>query len=610
MVAQFNINQEYIYKMVILGIHDGHGASAALLIDGKLVAAIAEDRPTRQTTRSGFPFRSIEQCLALGGITAQDVDHVALATFALPPKYFLVPRETFSIADFWREQNEFWGPRIRGEGKPAYLDVFKDRIARDRFIYDDSLFENEEDTKGMLEARLRHLEAFFGLTRAQISVHDHHTCHAYYSFMIHPQRLEKDLLVHTMDGAGDGANGTVWKAKRGEPLIELSRSSMCNIGRMYRYATLLLGMKQFEHAFKTMGMAPYANPKYGKAAYDVYAETLQVDGLGFKYKVKPADNFFHFKEKLEGMRFDGIAWGIQTRTEELLSEWILNGVHASGYKDVALSGGVAMNIKANKVIWELDEVDSLFVPPGAGDESLCIGAAVKAAADNPQCGAERIDRMEPFDTPYLGPSFTAEEVKRRLDDITLPEGCSVRRSSDDELAGILASGEVISRFCGRAEFGQRALGNRSILADPRPRKVVQTINEMIKQRDFWMPFASSVLAERADDYIINPKKISGRFMTIAFDSTAAGAQAMPGALHPYDGTSRPHIVEKSINPGYHSLISAFEKKSGVGALLNTSFNLHGEPIVATPEDAISTFARSGLQHVLIEGWLVSKPKTA
>ncbi len=131
---------------------------------------------------------------------------------------------------------------------------------------------------------------------------------------------------------------------------------------------------------------------------------------------------------------------------------------------------------------------------------------------------------------------------------------------------------------------------------------------MIKQRDFWMPFASSVLAERAHDYVVNPKNLDGSFMTLAFDSTPEGREAMPGALHPYDATSRPHIVHKEVNPGYHALISAFEKRTGVGALLNTSFNLHGEPIVATPEDAVSTFARSGLQHVLIEGWLVSKPK--
>ncbi len=442
--------------MIILGINDGHGAGAALLVDGKLVAAVSEDRPTRQTTRSGFPFLSIQQCLAIGGITAKDVDHFALSTLALPPKYFKVPRETFSIADFWREQNEFWGPIFRGEKKPAYLDVFKDKIDKERLIYDEELIKDENDTKGMLEARLRHLESYFGITRDKISVHDHHTCHAYYTFMVHPRRLQKDLIVYTMDGGGDGANGTVWQARHGEKLSQINRSNQCNIGRMYRYATLLLGMKQFEHAFKTMGMAPYANPKYGKSAYDVYADTLQVDGLDFTYKTKPPEHFFYFKKKLEGMRFDGIAWGIQTRTEELISEWVSNGVKSTGIRDVALSGGVSMNIKANKVIWELSEVDSLFVPPGAGDESICIGAAVKAAIDRPQCDGERIDRMEPFDSVYLGPSFDQQEVKRRLDGMELPAGCTVRRVDEDDVAAILESGDVISRLTdGRSSVSGR-----------------------------------------------------------------------------------------------------------------------------------------------------------
>ncbi|MBF0191486.1 MAG: carbamoyltransferase [Magnetococcales bacterium] len=592
--------------MVILGIHDGHGASAALLVDGRLVAAMSEDRPTRLSTRSGFPFHSVERVLALAGLTMRDVDHIALSTLRLPPKYFFVPRENFSIADFWREQTHYWKPRLDGTGTPAYLEVFADRIDPARRIYDESLIAHEDDAEGMLKARLKHLQAYSGLPAERISVHDHHTCHAWYAYMTHPNR-DRDLLVFTTDGGGDGANGTVWEGRDRGALRLLHRDAKCNIGRIYRYATLLLGMKQFEHAFKTMGLAPYANEKYGRIAYDVYAGTLQNHGLGFSYTTQPSDHFFWFKERLEGVRFDGIAWGVQRRTEELLSRWVQNGVGATGIGDVVMSGGVAMNIKANKVIWELPDVTSLFVPPGAGDESLAVGAACIAAAAHPTLEAEQVEHLRPFTTPYLGEDFTDQQALRAIETGGIPEGSRVRQAGAGEVAELLAQGEVVARCAGRWEFGPRALGNRSILADPRNPHVVRQINEIIKQRDFWMPFASSVLEERADDYFINPKGLDARYMTLAFDSTPLGRKEMISGLHPYDHTSRPHVVSRAVNPDYHALISAFQERTGVGTVLNTSFNLHGEPMVAGPEDAVSTWVRSGLSHVWIGSWLVSKP---
>ncbi|MEO5347027.1 MAG: hypothetical protein H7834_11705 [Magnetococcus sp. YQC-9] len=591
--------------MIILGIHDGHGASAALLVDGKLVAAMSEDRPTRQTTRSGFPFRSVEEVLRLAGLTMREVDHIALASRKLPPKYFFVPRESFSIADFWREQTHFWKPRIEKSGKPLYTEVFAHRLDPSRRIYDETLIAHEEDCEGMLKARLKHLLAYSGLPAERVSVHDHHSCHAWYAYLARAERPE-NCLVFTTDGGGDGFNGTVWEGRDRGPLRELHRDSRCNIGRIYRYATLLLGMKQFEHAFKTMGLAPYANEKYGRLAYEVYASTLQNHGLGFSYATEPPDHFFWFKERLEGIRFDGIAWGVQRRTEELLSRWVRNGVATTGITDVVLSGGVAMNIKANKVIWELPEVTSHFVPPGSGDESLSMGAAFMAATSHPTVAAERVESMAPFDTPYLGATFSDEEAEQAIATGGIPEGCQVRRAGVDEVADLLSRGEVVARCAGRWEFGPRALGNRSILADPRDARVVREINEMIKQRDFWMPFASSVLAERADDYFFNPKRLDARYMTLAFDSTPLGRREMISGLHPYDFTSRPHVVFAEVNPEYHDLIAAFQARTGVGALLNTSFNLHGEPMVAGPADAVSTFVRSGLRHVWIGSWLVSK----
>ena len=593
--------------MIILGVNDGHNASAALLVDGELISAISEDRPSRQSTRSGFPFGAIEQCLKLGGIKKSDVDHLAISTLGLPPKYFWVPRENFSYDDYRREQNEYWAPRFDNLKAPDYLDVFNDKIDKQRFIYDQSLIKNEEDVEGMLEARLRHAETYMGLNRKSISVHDHHACHAYYGWLAHPIK-NRDLLIFTADGGGDKSNGTVWVAKSGEVIQEISRTSKCNIGRMYRYATLILGMKQFEHAYKVMGLAPYSNKNIGSKAYKIYKETLKVDGLDFDYQVKPKDHYFYFKEKLDGLRFDGIAWGIQKRTEELLAKWVNNGIDITGIKDVVFSGGVAMNIKANKTIWESPNVDSIFVPPGSGDESISIGAAFKVAVNNPSCASESIKEIMPFKSVYLGMSYTNDEVQNQINAMNLSDDYVVRKVQPKDVAVILASGDVVARFFGRGEFGPRALGNRSIIADPRNPKVVQVINKMIKQRDFWMPFAASILEERAKDYIINPKGLIGDYMTVAFDSTELAQKDLPSGLHPYDMTCRPQIVSYEKNSEHHTLIKAFESITGVGALLNTSFNLHGEPIVASPKDAIKTFINSGLKHVLIQDFLISKLK--
>ena len=594
--------------MNILGINDGHNASAAILIDGKLVSAISEDRPSRQSTRSGFPFGAIKQCLAIARLSLGDIDHIALATLRLPPKYFFVPRENFSFEDYWREQSEYWFPQFNSNQQPAYLDVFSDKIDCDRFIYDQSLIKDENDVEGMLEARLRHLETFAGLDRDKISVHDHHSCHAYYGYLSRPNR-STDLVVLTADGGGDKCNGTVWLGRKGRKLEQLCRTDQCNIGRMYRYATLLLGMKQFEHAYKVMGLAPYSNERIGRKAYEVYAETLQVDHLDFSYKIKPEDNFFFFKKRLDGLRFDGIAWGIQKRTEELLSEWVSNAISHTDVSDVVMSGGVAMNIKANKIISERENVNSIFVPPGPGDESVSIGAAYIAAINNPSVDAEKIENITPFETVYLGVAFDDREIEKQLRFCDLPEDCTTRKADNSDVVKILSRGEVVARFSGRGEFGPRALGNRSILADPRSPETVRTINEMIKQRDFWMPFAASVLDERATDYIINPKNLDAGYMTLAFESTPLSRSEMPCGLHPYDRTCRPHVVTKNSNPDYHDLLTAFDQQTGIGGLLNTSFNLHGEPIVASPEDAVSTFSRSGLNHVLIGSWLISKPGT-
>jgi carbamoyltransferase len=361
-------------------------------------------------------------------------------------------------------------------------------------------------------------------------------------------------------------------------------------------------MKQNEHEYKVMGLAPYAKDYVMSEPYRIYAETLQNDGLDFTYKIKPKDHYFYFKERLDGCRFDGIAKAIQTRIEELLLGWIKEGIKQTGIRTIVFSGGVAMNVKANKRIGEMNEVEDIFVSPSPGDESTAIGAAYMAVAE------KLSDRMiPPIHHAYLGPSFSSREIMNALSEAGAFERYLIKeRATIDEIAQILAKGGIVARLSGRMEFGARALGNRSILASPKGFETVRVINEMIKGRDFWMPFTPSILKERETDYIVNPKRLFASFMTIAFDSTSLARAELKGAIHPYDFTVRPQVVEKEINPAYWELIKAFEKITGIGALLNTSFNLHGQPIVNSPRDALKTFAESGLEYLLLNDILVEK----
>jgi carbamoyltransferase len=589
--------------MIILGIHDGHNASAALVVDGKLVSAVGEERFSREKHHYGFPYKAIEAVLNDNNISINDVSRIAMATKTLPPIYFYTRRNsTFSIEDYWKEQKYYWYPKLYEEKNPSYLDLFKNHVKNTNFPYDKSLIANETDHKGMWKARLKHLCDTLKIEDNKVSVYDHHTCHAYYGYFTCAESKSGDVLVYTMDGGGDGLNGTVSIGKNNKPLEFISKSSNCNIGRIYRYVTLLLGMRPADHEYKLMGLAAYNNMANSKKAYDVFAETLKVDGLGFNYGVDVKDHFFHFKNRLEGMRFDAIAYGLQKRTEELLCEWILNGVKETGIGKVIMSGGVAQNIKANKLISEQKELDSLFIPPGPGDESISIGAAYCSLVE-----AGDITTTKPIKNAYFGISFKEKEVTDVIRKFSSRFDYNVKTLDLKYVAEKLELGDVFARFdINSMEFGARALGNRSIIADPRNPQIIHTINKFVKMRDFWMPFAPSILEDRINDYLIMKENIDARFMAIGFDSTDLGKKHLSAGLHPFDRSARPQIVSSEDNPDYYALISAFEKKTGVGAVLNTSFNIHGEPIVCTPMDALDTFSRCGIQHLILGNFMISK----
>lgn len=587
--------------MIILGVWDGTPSSAALLIDGQLVGAISEERLSRNKNEYGFPEKSINLLLLSNGLETKDIDRVSMST-SLSPRYFYTSRNaTFSVKDYWREQNEYWFKKFYENKSPKYLEIFKDKIDLSEFPYDQNLIQNENDVIGMWKARKKYLCQKLSIAEDKISIYDHHTCHAYYGYMMSPNR-DQESIIFTMDGNGDNTNGTISVGGINKELSFISRSSNFNLGRIYRYITLLLGMKPADHEYKVMGLAAYNSEKYGKEAYEVFKDTLQVDGLKFKYKKILKDHFFYFKEKLEGQRFDAIAYGLQRFTEEILTEWISNGINYTGIKNVIMSGGVAQNIKANKCISEIKNLEKLFIPPGPGDESISIGSAFLEYIKN---GGE-LKNISNNHHAYISPGFSKKDVEDAISKFDSSKYL-IKTVSNKYIANLLAEGHIVARFAiDSSEFGARALGNRSILADPRNQETITHINKLVKMRDFWMPFAPSIIEERAKDYIINPKCIDSRFMAIGFASTKLAEEHLSAGLHPFDRTMRPQIVRACENPGFHELICEFEKITNVGGLLNTSFNIHGEPIVGTPFDAIDTLNRCGLKHLYISNILISK----
>ena len=300
--------------------------------------------------------------------------------------------------------------------------------------------------------------------------------------------------------------------------------------------------------------------------------------------------------------------GAQEFLEEMLVAWVQSALR--GETRVALGGGVFMNVKANKRLSELPEVADLFAMPSCGDESNALGAAYERYHEVRLASPadEKPPPIDPLGSLYLGPGSSDEEVENFCRQERLEQRYRIRLCEDIETvaAEMLERDGVVARVAGRMEFGARALGNRSILADPRDVRLTRQINRMIKRRDFWLPFAPTILRERADDYLENPKGLGSPHMMLTFDSRPLGQTALAAAIHPEDGTLRPQILDPGINPRLERLIHAFQSRTSVGAVLNTSFNLSGEPIVNSPQDALDAFARSHLPHLIVENLLISK----
>ena len=566
----------------ILGIHDGHNCGATLVADGVILTSISEERLTRRKNEVGYPEYAIAEILRLAEIDSGDLHEIVYAT------QFMHRSEYLQNLDIWYKLN--LTDQRAAEQQP---DIYKKILFRER-------------RRERIEQVCNHL----GFDKNKVRFLDHHLCHAAAAYFTAPKfPHQRKTLALTCDGSGDGISATV-SLCNGNQISQISKTSRhCSLGKIYSRITMLLGMRPWEHEYKVMGLAPYASPKLIEELLPIFEGLLRLgkDGLSFERVGELSMNYCYeaLREGLEARRFDVIAGAVQRFTENMLIAWVRACIKHTGIRHVVCGGGVFMNVKANMLLADLPEVSSIYFMPSASDESLSIGASLYRYYEL----SGSINHEASIVTNlYWGGDFTDSDVKTAMETHLSGHDYEILNPDDVDLflAEELSQGKIYARCMGRMEWGARALGNRSILSSAADIAVVDSINSAIKMRDFWMPFAPSVLEENSFLYFNDPKHLTPQFMTMAYRAKPERYDHLVAASHRHDRTIRPQVVTHLANPPYHKLLTRFKKLTGRGVILNTSFNLHGYPIVYTPSDALSVFLKSGLENLALGNLIIRK----
>jgi carbamoyltransferase len=559
-----------------IGLYGQHDPSAALFEDGHLVYAVEEERLTRQKHAvDTFPQNAIEACLDYRELRLNDLDTILLPYDpSLQQKILPHYVRTALTVDNWPKR------------LASLEDILITQVRSQ--LYPTQQIENEL--------------AAIGTPVPPIETRSHHACHAASAF--HPSRFE-EALVLTIDAKGEYDSTVVW---HGTPHgLERVRTYKHpnSLGLFFGIITEYLGYRMSNGEGKVMGLAPYgrSNRSIRSALHDVIDTGVDYDvtDLTVQWGTDPGisrlEDLFDQPRRTTPGEFSqwekDLAFTAQTLLEETVLDIVETYCHELGTGNVALAGGVALNCKVNQRVIASDVVDNVFIQPVAHDAGLALGAGW---LDQPP------EAVDPLSTVYFGPSYSTAEVTQQL------KTNKIEYSEPDNLeqyvAERLADGALVGWFQGRLEMGPRALGNRSILADPRTIDSRDRVNAHVKHREDWRPFAPSMLESAVGDYLETDRLAP--FMITTATVVPERRDEIAAVLHPSDGTTRPQSVREEQNPRYYRLLRAFEDLTGVPVLLNTSFNDHGEPIVTTPKEAISDFYRMGLDCLVLEDVVVEK----
>lgn len=574
--------------MKILGVSGalGHDSSAALLIDGHLVASCEEERLIRDKHAKGrMPVESVRWCLEYAGLKPSDLDAVA------------IPYAPIGLC-----RKERWHYALRYAYAPdrALDALFNGNRRYRRYV---------KQVRGMLKS------LGFDLNQTPIVPVEHHLSHV--SSAYHLSGFERAAVL-SLDGKGEYATTFFGVGDQGKIKKIHSDYDPDSLGGVYGALTQYLGFEMLDGEFKVMGMAPYGDPsRYDLSELWSYREgklkvnTRWVNTVGWRrYKDSGVGYYFgaDLVARLGPMRkgdacdepYVHYAAALQKKLEDTVIQMIeyhLGSVIRETGK-LCFAGGVALNVKLNQRILQAFPGVELFVQPAASDAGTAVGAATYVAA-------LRGEAIHPLEHVYLGPEYSESQIISECERYSLSDGFSYQILSDpvSQAAHILAEGHPLAWFQGRMEFGPRALGNRSILGHPASPGMADRINHAIKYRERWRPFCPSLKIELSQEVLKSTQPAP--YMTITFDVADEWKARIPEVVHE-DGTLRAQVVSPEQNPRYHQLLSAFEEKTGLGVLLNTSLNRRGEPMVCSPKDALEMFKGSDLPHLFMENVWVSK----
>jgi carbamoyltransferase len=575
--------------MRVLGIGDHISCGSALVRDGELIGAVTDERLVREKMVFGVPRKSIRALLDYHGIEPDDVDAIAVAT-----------RNQHLIDGYVDFKNGWFG--LKRSKYKRYLFEVASNVSklRNRVPGLDKIYYAVRQPA--FAARRRGLERIlreeFGFL-CPIHFLDHHYCHATSAYYTSGYR---DAAVFSIDGGGDGNCGKVYDVADGRFTELCAIPSFDSLGTFYSYVTQICGFKAGRHEGKITGLAANGTPRYvpilrrilvlEEGRFRNVANVFFLSALRELQRLLPPD--FSHKD---------LAASIQDYSEELVVGLVRYWLARTGRRNVALAGGVCANVKINQRIHEMPEVDSVFVHPGMSDEGMPVGAALGLYHELSGRGYDPAFPTMPH--VYLGPEYGDDEIRRELD----RSGVQTSRHDDvdSEIARLLAGNNVVARFSGRMEYGPRALGNRTILYPTTDPSVHFWLNAALQRTEF-MPFAPAVMAEHGAQCFtgLEGAEDTARFMTITFNCTDWMAKNCPGVVH-VDNTARPQLVDERDNPGLYRILSRYRELTGLPCLINTSFNMHEEPIVCTPYDAIRAFRLGHLDYLAIGNWIAENP---
>lgn len=578
---------------MILGVYHpaqgvGHDTGVALVDrDGRIVAAMSEERLSRVKMDGGFPFRALEAVMRIGGVTPKDLDAVAVpflnrADQAAEGARMLLASMTQPslLAGQYRTRSghDAFQAGMRAIGAYGYVDDFKRRV---QAVRDHDGRPPVTDWRGFLHAT--------GLGEVPLVQMDHHLAHAAGAYWMSGWN---EALVVTCDGVG-ALKSSIVAIGRGTSLEMIGRTFYPNSpGEFWEAVTVICGFHHMKHGGKITGLAAHGNAN--APCYDVLKRAMWADDLSIRTEIDP----LAMSKALAGVPREDIAAAAQRRLIEVVVDLMRAALKRTGLRRIALAGGVFANVRLNQALAELPDVDEIFVCPAMGDEGLGVGAALWTAGTKYGAMPARVPNM------YCGPDYTETEMRAAL----TAHGLTATRLEDgplsEQVADRLAAGKVVALSRGRLELGPRALGHRTILYQTGDASVNDWLNKRLDRTEF-MPFAPVTLAEYADTCYagLDLCRYASEFMTVTCDCTAEMARQSPAVVH-LDGTARPQLIRRDIDAFYYDVLKAYHQRTGIPSLINTSFNMHEEPIVCTPDDAVRAFVRGHLDCLVLGPFLV------